>query len=136
MQTLRCTSCHVPPLFTSNGFANIGLRRSEHDRGRERVTGDTEDAGAMKIPSLRNAGLKSRLMHTGEFHSLGEAIQFYREGSSLPDVDELPEGGSYTFSMTPLTIADIRAFLANALTDPRVAAEAHPFDRPRLASER
>jgi cytochrome c peroxidase len=135
-QSLKCTSCHMPPLFTSNDFANIGLRRSEFDVGRERVSGDPEDAGEMKIPSLRNVGLRRRFMHTGEFASLGEAVNFYRSDSILPDTDSLPDGDRYSFSMTLLSIADIRAFLANALTDPRVANGSYPFDRPRLASER
>jgi hypothetical protein len=54
----------------------------------------------------------------------------------LPDVDELPGGGAYNFAINATNAADIRAFLENALTDPRVAAERFPFDRPRLASER
>jgi cytochrome c peroxidase len=135
-QTLRCTSCHEPPLFTTNAFANIGLRRSEHDSGRIAETGVATDAGDMKIPSLRNVGLRHRLMHTGEFRVLGEAISFYRDPSGLPDIDDMPDGGPYTFSMTQQTTGYLIAFLANALTDPRVASETYPFDRPRLGSER
>lgn len=135
-QTERCQNCHVPPLFTNNEFINIGLRRSEHDLGRGGVSGRPEDAGDMKVPSLRNIGLRSRFMHTGEFRSLGEAINFYRNGASLPEVDEIPDGGAYTFTLSLQTAADLQSFLANALTDPRVAAETFPFDRPRLASER
>jgi cytochrome c peroxidase len=134
-QALRCTNCHEPPLFTTNDFANIGLRRSEHDPGRIAQTGVAADAGDMKIPSLRNSGLRHRLMHTGEFRFLGEAISFYRDPSGLPDIDDMPGGGAYTFSMSQQTAGYLVAFLANALTDPRVAAETYPFDRPRLASE-
>jgi cytochrome c peroxidase len=135
-QTDKCQNCHEPPLFTSNDFINIGLRRSEYDAGRAGVSGLAEDAGDMKIPSLRNVGLRPRFMHTGEFRTLGEAINFYRDGASLPDVDEIPNGGAYNFSLGLQTAADLQSFLANALTDPRVAAETFPFDRPRLASER
>ncbi len=135
-QTERCQNCHTPPLFTNNGFINIGLRRSEYDAGRAGVTEKPEDTGDMKVPSLRNVGLRSRFMHTGEFRTLGEAINFYRNGASLPGVDEIPDAGAYTFSLSLQTAADLQSFLANALTDPRVAAETFPFDRPRLASER
>jgi cytochrome c peroxidase len=135
-QSLRCVNCHEPPLFTSNGFANIGLRRSEHDAGRFAITRRDDDAGDMKIPTLRNAGLRQRFMHTGEFRTLGEAIGFYRDGASLPGVDEIPDAGAYAFSMSQQTAADLQSFLSQALTDPRVAAETFPFDRPRLASER
>lgn len=134
-QTLRCTSCHLPPLFTTNQFANIGLRRSELDRGRSAVTGKAEDAGDMKIPSLRNVGLRPRFMHTGEFTGLGEAIDFYRVQTGLPDVDDLPDGGAYNFTLNQQSLGYLYAFLSRALTDPRLAAEAFPFDRPRLASE-
>jgi cytochrome c peroxidase len=136
LDSLKCTRCHVPPLFTSNSFANIGIRRSEIDQGRARVTGDPEDAGAMKIPSLRNAGLRPRFMHTGEFSALGAAINFYRNPTALPDVDEIAGGGTYSFTLSQLSAADIQLFLARSLTDPRVAAASYPFDRPRLASER
>ena len=136
MQTMRCTSCHEPPLFTTNEFANIGLRRSELDRGRQEVTGIDDDAGAMRVPSLRNVGLRPRLMHTGQFPNLAEAIVFYRNPAALPDVDSMPEGGAYNFGINQISAADIQAFLQRALTDPRVADERFPFDRPRLASER
>lgn len=135
MQTQRCVNCHEPPLFTNNDFANIGLRRSEYDRGRERITGDAEDAGEMKVPSLRNAGLRKHFMHTGEFKNVGSAVGFYRTGAALPDRDDIPNGGIYAFNMSPLSVADIAQFIARALTDPRVEAAVYPFDRPRLASE-
>jgi cytochrome c peroxidase len=136
LEDFHCIKCHTPPLFTNNEFFNIGLRRSEFDRGREGVTGDPEDAGEVRVPSLRNSGLRSRFMHTGEFATLGAAISFYRTGPVLPDRDDIPGTGIYTFNMSPLTEADIATFLRNGLTDPRVRAEEFPFDRPTLRTER
>jgi cytochrome c peroxidase len=136
LQSFHCTNCHTPPLFTNNDFANIGLRRTEFDRGREQVTGDPEDAGEFKVPSLRNVGLRPRFMHTGEFAGLGAAIGFYRNGPALPDRDDIPGIGIYAFNMGPLNEADMLAFLSDALTDPRMREERFPFDRPRLRSER
>lgn len=136
MQSLNCTSCHQPPLFTTNDFTNIGIRRSEFDPGRAQITGDPEDAGEMRIPSLRNVGLRPRLMHTGEFGSVAEAVAFYRNPTSLPDVDEVPGGSTYNFGINQLNAADLQIFLERSLSDPRVAAETFPFDRPRLKSER
>ena len=63
-------------------------------------------------------------------------MSFYRTRSSLPDLDNLPDGSRYAFTINALTAADITTFLSNALIDPRVAAERFPFDRPRLRSER
>ena len=38
--------------------------------------------------------------------------------------------------MSQVDEADIREFIAAALTDPRVRDERFPFDRPKLRSER
>jgi cytochrome c peroxidase len=136
LKDFHCLKCHTPPLFTNNEFFNIGLRRSEYDRGREVVTGEPEDAGEVRVPSLRNSGLRARFMHTGEFAGLAAAISFYRTGPVLPDRDGIPGAGIYTFNMSAITEADIRAFLTTGLTDPRVRAEEFPFDRPTLRTER
>ncbi|HEX7081711.1 MAG TPA: cytochrome c peroxidase [Gammaproteobacteria bacterium] len=135
-QSLRCANCHTPPLFTNNDFFNIGVRPAEYDLGRGAVTGDPEDAGDMKVPSLRNVGLRKRFMHTGQFAHLGAAIGFYVAGTPFPERDDIPGAGTYTFNMSSITERDILAFLENALTDPRVRDERFPFDRPRLRSER
>jgi cytochrome c peroxidase len=136
LQAFHCTACHTPPLFTNNEFFQIGVRRADFDRGRENVTGDAEDAGEMKVPTLRNAALKPRFMHTGEFTSLGAAIRFYITTLALPERDGIPGAGLYTFNMSNIDESDLREFIAAALTDPRVRDETFPFDRPRLRSER
>ncbi|WP_428098914.1 cytochrome c peroxidase [Candidatus Rariloculus sp.] len=136
MQDFQCVKCHEPPLFTNNDYFNIGLRRAEYDLGRQAVTGDPEDAGEVRVPSLRNVGLKPRFMHTGEFQTLSAAVSFYRTGAVLAERDRIPGGGTYAFNMSTVTEGDIHAFLKNALTDRRVHAELFPFDRPTLRSER
>lgn len=135
-ESLRCTSCHTPPLFTNNEFFNIGLRRSTYDPGRAGVTHDPEDAGEMKVPSLRNVGRRPRFMHTGQLASLAEAIGFYVTSPPSEERDDIPGVGTYSFSMSAVMQRDLLEFLSNALTDPRVAEERFPFDRPRLRSER
>jgi cytochrome c peroxidase len=135
-RAFHCADCHTPPLFTNNDFVNIGLRLTEFDPGRMAVTGDPEDAGDMKVPSLRNVALRPRFMHTGQFSNLGAAIGFYLTGAALEDRDNLPNGGVYTFNLGTQSEIDIRAFLEEGLTDPRVRDEQFPFDRPTLNSER
>jgi len=132
----KCVSCHEPPLFTNNDFLNVGLRRIEIDPGRQIVTGDEEDAGDMKVPSLRNVALRKRFMHTGEFTRLSDALLFYDNGPALPGRDDLPDGSVYTFSMAGNGRFDIAAFLREGLVDLRVENETYPFDRPTLRSER
>ncbi len=136
LQAFHCTACHTPPLFTNNEFFQIGLRRADFDPGRENVTGDPEDAGEMKVPSLRNVALRPRFMHTGEFTSLGAAIRFYINTLALPERDGIPGAGLYTFNMSNIDESDLREFIATGLTDPRVRDETYPFDRPVLRSER
>ena len=135
-QRLRCVNCHEPPLFTNNDFFNIGLRLSEFDTGRQEVTADPEDAGEVRVPSLRNVGLRTRFMHTGEFGRLSEAIAFYNTAMALPGVDEVPGVGTYVFDLTGFDSYDLDAFLRTGLLDSRVAEETFPFDRPTLGSER
>jgi cytochrome c peroxidase len=136
LQAFHCTACHTPPQFTNDDFFQIGVRRADFDRGRENVTHDPEDAGEMKVPSLRNAALRPRFMHTGEFTSLGAAIRFYINTLALPERDGIPGAGLYTFNMSQIDETDLREFIAVGLTDARVRDETFPFDRPVLRSER
>lgn len=135
-QDFHCNACHTPPLFTNNEFFQIGVRRADFDRGRETVTHDPEDAGEMKVPSLRNAALKARFMHTGELATLSAAISFYVTAPALPERDGIPGFGLYTFNMSRIDESDLREFLEKGLVDPRVRDETFPFDRPLLRSER
>ena len=117
------------------GGVSFGLRLMRFDLGREVITGDPEDGGEMKVPSLRNVGLRVRFMHTGEFRRLSEAIVFYNSGATLPGQDDIPGVGAYFFDLTGYDNYDLDAFLRGGLTDPRVAEETFPFDRPTLGSE-
>ncbi|MBT8081310.1 MAG: PASTA domain-containing protein [Gammaproteobacteria bacterium] len=129
----QCDACHLPPLFSNNDFFNIGLRQANQDIGREAVTGSGEDAGEMKVPSLRNVGLRETFMHTGEFTTLNQVINHYENPAVSNDRDNIPGGGNYDFNVN--NEGDVVDFLTNALTDPRVAAGTFPFDRPQLRSE-
>jgi len=131
-QNARCDICHTPPLFTDNQFRNIGLRPIALDSGRQAVTGLASDRGKFKTPSLRNSGLKETFMHSGSLPSLPAAVTFYVPPPPFPDnVD--PFMGAV--SLGPNQVDPIVTFLAEALTDPRVANETFPFDRPMLRSE-
>jgi len=132
----KCANCHEPPLFTNNDFMNVGLQHFANDMGHAAVSRLEEDTGDMKVPSLRNAGLRSRFMHTGQFISLAEVLNFYFDPPSFEGRDDIPNGGAYNFTMDTYSIKDIRAFITNGLTDPRVSNETFPFDRPTLFSER
>lgn len=136
----RCNLCHVPPVFSDNQFHNLGLRPTSEDNGRQGVTGLFADRGKFKTPSLRNVGLRNRFFHNGERNVLDN-------GPAAGGVDEIyvNGGGPFPDNRDPLllplagvpgvNIGDIFNFVENGLTDPRVAAELPPFDRPTLWSE-
>ena len=95
LQAFHCTACHTPPLFTNNEFFQIGLRRADFDRGRENVTGDPEDAGEMKVPSLRNVGAQGALHAYGRAHEPGRSDPVLRQlRSRCPSATEFPARGS------------------------------------------
>jgi len=135
LDTAHCTACHKPPLFTDNKFHNIGLRRPSQDKGRGKITGDPADAGRFKTPTLRNAGLRASFMHTGEFTDLHKVLDHYVTPKA--DADPLPGTDQpYKTTIEDSQRQDIIDFIVHDLTDPRVAAEQYPFDRPLLRSER
>ena len=129
----RCIACHMPPLFADGSYRNLGRRPIAEDPGRSAVTSRAEDRGRFKVPSLRNAGLRPTQFHDGTTSGVLEAVRFYNAGVTHPDnVDaEIPQ-----IAIPPELVRHLADFVQNALTDPRVAAELPPFDRPQLNSER
>ena len=93
---LRCAICHTPPLFSDGSYRNLGLRDIAEDDGRRSVTGVFSDRGKFKVPSLRNAGLRTRYFHNGDplFNSLFLSIFFYNQGGGffLDNKDPLMNG--------------------------------------------
>ena len=127
--TARCADCHTPPLFTDNSFRNIGIRPVLEDPGRQLVTGDPDDAGRFKVPGLRNSILKRTFMHTGRLSNLDVVITFYAgNGQNQDNLDPLVPD----IQVTAAERADLVAFLAGGLTDPRVRDGVFPFDAPDL----
>lgn len=131
--TAVCAVCHTPPLFANGGYHSIALRPSSEDPGRYGVTGDPQDLGRFKTPSLRNVALRGRYFHNGTntIPTLRGSVAIYNGGGGFDNLD--PVVG--VIDMTSSEIDDITAYL-EALTDPRVEFELPPFDRPRLRSER
>ena len=128
----RCDLCHDGQLASNGEFINIGLRPWQEDLGRMGVTGNFNDRGEFKTPSLRNVGLRSRLMHNGQFTTMAQVIDFYDRGGDFGD------GQDNRIVNLPLNNNEeqaLAAFVSFAFDDPRVAAETGPFARPTLHSE-
>lgn len=79
-QRTECSTCHVPPQFTTHEFANNGLYREYSDEGRARLTNDPADDGVFKIPSLRNIALTAPYMHDGSEETLEGVVSHYNSG--------------------------------------------------------
>jgi cytochrome c peroxidase len=136
-QASRCINCHQAPLFSDQTFRNIGLRPPAEDTGRQQVTNNFNDRGRFKVPSLRNVGLKTNFMHNGQFTTLTEVIRFYaRAPGAAPQFPDNRDPIMTQINVPPQAATVIQDFLQNGLTDPRVAAQAFPFDKPQLYSER
>jgi cytochrome c peroxidase len=86
--------------------------------------------GAFKVPILRNVELTGPYMHNGSMATLEQVVEFYNRGGNFPDNPEL-DPDIQPLGLSDLEKADLVAFL-KALTDPRVANEAKPFDHPQI----
>ncbi|MBY0312040.1 MAG: hypothetical protein K2W85_08220 [Phycisphaerales bacterium] len=136
LQANNCTVCHGGPLFTGNGFRNIGLRPIGEDNGRQGVTNLAVDAGRFKVPSLRNAGLKNTFMHNGQFTTLQQVFGFY---DRAPGTQQFPQNQDPVMAnvrIPPPDGAVVADLITNGLRDPRVANQTFPFDKPTLFTER
>jgi len=138
-----CATCHesfnlsgpvkyqgspVPePLFHNNGLYNLDGRGAypTSDRGLIDKSGQAEDMGRFRAPTLRNIALTAPYMHDGSMPTLDAVIVHYANGG---------HGGPYEspklqgFTMTPADQADLIAFL-NALTD-RTFVTNRAFGKP------
>lgn len=137
----HCNVCHTPPVFSNQSFRNIGLRPTQEDTGRQIVTGNPADRGRFKVPSLRDVGLRNSFMHNGGIVAGGMAtvrdvIDFYIPANGHQQFPDNIDPAVPTINMPPQAANDLAAFLTGGLTDPRVANETFPFDRPTLHSER
>ncbi|WP_246337554.1 cytochrome-c peroxidase [Tenacibaculum pelagium] len=111
-----CFHCHGSnnnPLWTDNKFHNNGLDAVFSDLGLGKVTGDPNDNGKFRSPSLRNLKFTAPYMHDGRFATLDEVINHYSTGlKSSPTIDPLMkkvnQGG---VNLSDKDKADLKAFL-------------------------
>jgi len=87
----RCAECHTPPLFTNQQFAVIGSPEPNGlplDAGAAIPMKDSTLRGAFKVPSLRNIEKTAPYMHSGNFKTLRQTVEFYTKGRG----HAVPEG--------------------------------------------
>jgi cytochrome c peroxidase len=139
----ECFHCHGGFLFSQASddegqvfdqkfFMNNGLYNLDEDgsyppgnEGLYDMTGELEDKGRFKPPSLRNVALTAPYMHDGSIETLEEVLDHYARGGRL--IEDGPNAGDGSlnpnksplvsgFVMTEREKADMIAFL-RALTD-------------------
>lgn len=131
-----CGFCHAAPTFSNFDLMVDGVRPPFEDPGRQNVTGNFSDRGKFKTPSIRNAGLRNKMMHTGTFEDMNDILDFYgHRNGRMPFMDNAHFLVRSPILFSPTDEANLLEFLNNGLTDPRVANETFPFDRPALQSE-
>jgi cytochrome c peroxidase len=130
---VNCSFCHGGPLLSDQNFHNIGVRPQIEDLGRAIVTGNVNDRGRFKTPTLRNVELRAPYMHNGRFATLEEVVEFYNRGGDFDAPNKDPR--VRPLNLTNQQKADLVAFLKRPLTDARVRDELPPFNRPKLYSE-
>ena len=117
-----CFHCHGSdgnPLFTTNLFYNNGLEDVFTDtRDRYSVSGNNQDIGAYRAPSLRNIEVTAPYMYDGRFKTLDDVLEFYNTGLVnspyiSPLMHKITQGGA---CLTPTQMASLKAFLLT-LTD-------------------
>jgi cytochrome c peroxidase len=117
----KCIKCHFGADFTANEFRNIGLfdGRKFNDSGRSVISGNIDDLGKFKTPSLRNVAITAPYMHNGISRTLMQVIEFYNETEKLiPYPLNKDTILSKPLGLTNLEKKDLEAFLLS-LTDER-----------------
>ncbi|HPF40763.1 MAG TPA: cytochrome c peroxidase [Phycisphaerae bacterium] len=149
-----CVSCHSGPAMNKTlgdeagalideNFHNIGLHDHPlvelaqtalnnpnfHDPGRAEATGDDADRFKFKAPTLRQLRDGAPFMHSGEFETLTDVVQYFNAGVPAADFSGNHGNLSETFSNprgnseTGLGLSDddvnaLVDFLENGLYDP------------------
>ncbi len=113
-QAGECVHCHFdgssllfapPNFFQNNGLDSAATVNDFVDKGRGEITGDINDYGKFKVPSLRNIALTAPYMHDGRFQTLEQVIDFYSDSTKTlsPNIDgfnlglTIHPGGRFNF---------------------------------------
>ena len=127
----KCADCHflIPDaweeaLLSDYGYDNVGVpTRGEKDSGLGGHTGNAEELGQFKAPSLRNIALTAPYMHNGSIATLKEVLEFYNKRdleparwgkTDYPETVNREDMGD--LKMTDQQVADLLA-LMEAFTD-------------------
>ncbi len=130
---VTCVRCHGTDNFVPGaGIFNNGLENPYVDKGVGALTGQPQDEGLFKVPSLRNIELTAPYMHDGRFATLEQVVEFYDSGVvthpnlspslRVPPGNGAASGTPVRLNLTPQQKAALVAFM-KTLTDPNLASD-------------
>ena len=128
-----CAACHGTDNFVpGTGIFNNGLENPYVDKGVGALTGQSQDEGFFKVPSLRNVELTAPYMHDGRFATLEQVVEFYDSSVvshpnlspplRVPPGNGAASGTPLRLNLTPTQKAALVAFL-KTLTDTTVTTD-------------
>ncbi|MFK7922832.1 MAG: cytochrome-c peroxidase, partial [Bacteroidia bacterium] len=130
----HCQTCHTGELFMTKEPRNNGINLDNTEAGFANVTGNPNDLGKFKAPSLRNIEFTAPYMHDGSLQSLEDVIAFYSKGiqgnpnldTALLDINGQPKQFNFTQDESAALIAFLKTLSDTVfLNDPRWS---DPFD--------
>lgn len=128
-----CAACHGTETFVAPGPRNNGLDLAYSDNGLGALSGNTQQNGLFKVPSLRNVELSAPYMHDGRFKTLEEVVEHYSSGvKNHPNLSpplRNPNGTVHLLNLSESQKAAVVAFL-KTLTDNSIASDpkfSNPF---------
>lgn len=139
-----CADCHFlepqnwnQPLLSDFGFDNLGAPAiGKTDPGLFAVTGDPDDLGKFRAPSLRNVELTPPYLHNGSIKTLREVLEFYNKRDLEPErwgVTDYPETVNHddlgNLGLNDDEITDLLNFL-HAFTDNCLKKKTSTFPTP------
>lgn len=141
------STIHANSTFSAAVFQNNGLYNLDSDgayprgnRGVYEITGNPNDMGRFRPPTLRNIALTAPYMHDGSIATLEEVVRHYMAGGRVIEEGALAGDGRHNphknglvsgFQITDQEIADLIAFLGS-LTDERFITNpqfSNPFNQ-------
>ena len=119
MRDGHCVDCHREPLLRDHGLRNNGLDMVSADPGHGANSGNPNDVGKFKVPTLRNIAQTAPYIHDSRFTTLEQVVSFYAHDVQVDNPRIDPHMDPWRFgqvNLSPQNEADLVAFL-HALTD-------------------
>ena len=119
MRDGHCVDCHRDELMFDHSQRNNGLDMDPVDGGLGALTGNPNDWGKFKVPTLRNIAVTGPYMHDSRFNTLEEVVNFYAHNVQVnnPHLDAHMDPWRFGLvNLSPQDELDLVAFL-HTLTD-------------------